>query len=160
MPTGSAQSLDMVVAALAAGSPASAVARALADTFLPQRLRSGDRVVGLGWATVDTERTVVEAAPRMWESSGREPAVGASAVLTRIGDVALVVLEPDTEARLAAALARFGEGLCLAYVAGDGPGGMVRTTALGWPGRLRAHTHPWGPYVIAVDAPGELPTAA
>ena len=65
-----------------------------------------------------------------------------------------LVLEPDTEARLAAALARHGEGLCVAYVEGTGPGGMVRPTALGVPGRLRPHARPWGPFVIVVDPGG------
>jgi hypothetical protein len=151
MGVGPALTLDEVIAALAAGSPAWAVARDLAASFLPRPLAAHDRVVGLGWATVDTERTVLEASPVAWQPSTREAAVGASTLVARIGDVALVILEPDTEARLAAALARVGEGLCLAYVAGAGPGGMVRPTALGAPGRLRAHVHPWGPFVISVE---------
>jgi hypothetical protein len=145
--------LDEVIAALAAGAPASRVARDIADALLPGRVLDDDRVIGLGWATVDTERTIVDASPLAWEPSSREAAIGASAVTGRIGDVALVVLEPDTEARLAASLARFGEGLCVAYVVGSALGGMVRRTALGHPGRLRAHRHPWGPFVIAVDLP-------
>ena len=148
-----ASTLDDVIAALSAGSPASGVARSLAETVVPERLGPADRVVGLGWATVDTERTVAEARATRWGPATREDAIGASAIVTRIGDIALVVLEPDTEARLAASLARFGEGLCLVYVAGGGPGGMVRATALGRVGRLRAHAHPWGPYVIAVEDP-------
>jgi hypothetical protein len=147
-----ALTLDEVIEQLAAGAPASDVARELAETVVPGRLGPADRVIGLGWATVDLERTVAVATAVRWEPMTREDAVGASALVTRIGDVALVLLEPDTEARLAALLARFGEGLCLAYVAGDGPGGMVRPTALGLPGRLRAHARPWGPYLISVEA--------
>ena len=152
--------LDEVIAELAAATPGSAVARDLAEMIVPGRLGPADRVVGLGWATVDIDRTVAEATALRWEPMTREDAVGASALVTRIGDVALVLLEPDTEARLAASLARFGEGLCLAYVAGDGPGGMVRPTALGVPGRLRAHARPWGPYVIAVDVSASIPPDA
>jgi hypothetical protein len=108
---------------------------------------------------VDTERTLADLAasggeatgPLAWSARTREAALGASAVVTRVGDLALVVLEPDTEARLAANLARFGEGPCLVYVEGGGPGGMLHPTALGVPGRLRAHAHPWGPFVIAVE---------
>jgi hypothetical protein len=144
--------LDQVISQLAAGAPASEVARELAETVVPGRLEPAERVIGLGWATVDLERTVAQATAVRWEPMTREDAVGASALVTRIGDVALVLLEPDTEARLAASLARFGEGLCIAYVAGDGPGGMVRPTALGVPGRLRAHARPWGPYLISVEA--------
>ena len=95
---------------------------------------------------------MAETVPVSWEPMTREDALGASAVVTRVGDAALVLLEPDTEARLAASLARFGEGLCLVYVRADGPGGMARPTALGLPGRLRAHAHPWGPFLIAVAA--------
>ena len=118
-------------------------------------------MVGLGWATVDTERTLADLAtaregagerPLSWSEPTREAAVGASAVVARLDDVSIVVLEPDTEARLAASLARFGERLCVVYVDGLGPGGMLRPTALGVPGRLRAHDHPWGPFVIAVEA--------
>ena len=117
-------------------------------------------MVGLGWATVDTERTLADLAtaregardPLSWSEPTREAAVGASAVVARLDDVSVAVLEPDTEARLAASLARFGERLCVVYVDGVGPGGMLRPTALGVPGRLRAHDHPWGPFVIAVEA--------
>jgi hypothetical protein len=145
--------LDAVIAALTAGSPASTIARELAETILPGRLDPAEPVVGLGWATVDTERTVTEATGVRWEPPTREAALGASASVSRIGDAALVVLEPDTEARLAASLARFGEGLCVAYVVdAGGPGGMVRPTALAVPGRLRAHARPWGPYLIALQA--------
>ena len=152
--------LGELISSLAGRRPASAAARAFANELLPLGLRPGDTVVGLGWATVDTERTLADLAGRpfgaegrlTWGDPTREAAVGASAVVSRVGDVSLVILEPDTEARLAASLARYGEGLCLVYVDGAGPGGMVRPTALGVPGRLRAHVHPWGPYVIAVKA--------
>jgi hypothetical protein len=147
-----ALSLDGVITALTAGEPPSAVARDLAETMLPGRLDADEPVLALGWATVDTERSVAETAPVSWEPRTREDALGAAAIVTRVGDVALVLLEPDTEARLVASLARFGEGLCVAYVRADGPGGMARPTALGLPGRLRAHAHPWGPFLIAVAA--------
>jgi hypothetical protein len=59
-----------------------------------------------------------------------------------------VVLEPDTEGRLAASLARFGEGVAVIYL-GDGPPG---------PGTLVRGGLPWGPHVILLgqhdaDAP-------
>jgi hypothetical protein len=151
--------LDALVATLTGSRPASTAARVLAMGLVPDRLLPDDTVVGLGWATVDTERTLDDlrvsgAAGRSlaWSSPTDEPAVGASAVVARLDDLALVVLEPATEARLAASLARYGERLCLVYVRGGGPGGMRRPTALGVLGRLRPHVHPWGPYVIAIEA--------
>jgi hypothetical protein len=137
--------------------------RPLAEALVPGRLGTDDRVVGLGWATVDTERTLAHADDALgqsfalrldWAAPTREAAVGGMARVAPVGDIALVVLEPDTEGRLAAFLARFGEGICLAYVEGEGPGGMIRPTALDVPGRLRPHAFPWGPYLIAVLEPG------
>jgi len=78
----------------------------------------------------------------------------------RIGDgpVALLLLEPRTEGRLAAALARRGEGVAAIYLAiersmdGDWPDHDHRQTALGVPGRLLPQPRPWGPFVIQVQA--------
>jgi hypothetical protein len=154
-----------LLASLSGNRLASEAARGIADGLLPGRLGLDDRVVGLGWATVDTERTLADAADAIdavgtaggkslhltWEPPTREAAVGASAVVAHVGDIALVILEPDTEARLAGFLARFGEGPCLVYVEAGGLGGMLRPTALGVAGRLRSHEQPWGPYLIAVE---------
>ena len=76
-----------------------------------------------------------------------------------LADGPLLLLEPRTEGRLAASLARYGEGPVAIYVAGaDGPGdvGGPRVAGLlapmgdplgGW-SRLVPPINPWGPFVI------------
>jgi len=119
------------------------------------RLVPGSAVlVGVGWATVDTDRTLADLAPDGDLTFGPaldEPALGASARVAWSGGTAILVLEPSTEGRLAAALARRGEGIACFYVAGSEPTGSSRLTALGRPGRILAHDRPWGPYVLLVD---------
>lgn len=62
-----------------------------------------------------------------------------------------MVLEPSTEGRLAARLARRGEGVCALYVVVDArPGGDSPMIALGLPGRLATSGPAWGPFVIEV----------
>jgi hypothetical protein len=85
----------------------------------------GQQVIGLGWATVDTDRAVAEltaaypdAAP--FEPAAPVPLLGASCHLGRpgrLGAVRLAILEPATEGRLAATLARHGEGPVVLWVA-------------------------------------------
>ena len=75
---------------------------------------------------------------------------------------AIVLLEPDTEGRLAATLARFGEGVGAIYVApraGDPPG-RVDPVRVGRPspgplgsGRTVLARPAWGPHVIVLDRP-------
>jgi ribosomal protein S18 acetylase RimI-like enzyme len=83
-------------------------------------------VVGIGWATVDLERAALELA----EAAGLDPSgvrlapdegsLGAFARRLDLADGAVLLLEPRTEGRLAAALARHGEGPVAAYLmAGD-----------------------------------------
>ncbi|MFO1538920.1 MAG: hypothetical protein ACKOTZ_00485 [Chloroflexota bacterium] len=123
--------------------------------------RTGDRdgapaappvLLAIGWATVDLERSLAalgaaaEAGPEV-----AEPALGARARVVAAGPVPLVVLEPVTEGRLAAALARRGEGIAALWVAGD-PGPAARSGALGRPARLLTHARPWGPYLLVAAA--------
>lgn len=134
---------------------------------------------GIGWATVDAERAANELRHVL-----KLPAVEAVAMpaegplgarclrLERDGDgPALVLLQPTTEGRLAAALARRGEGVAVAWVAlglddtrllaranlgglilsavGRGPFGTERLV-LGGPA--------WGPHLV-LTAPGATMTA-
>lgn len=81
------------------------------------------RLAGIGWATVELDRAEDELA--MWLGERREPVVAADPHLgatVRLrgsdglpGD-AFVLLEPNTEGRLAASLARDGEGPCALYL--------------------------------------------
>jgi hypothetical protein len=110
------------------------------------------RLVAVGWATVDLERTLddlgLEAGP-----AADEPLLGGRASRVDLQGSAVLVLEPTTEGRLAAALARRGEGICALYVeAGGSLGPGARTTGLGVQGRLLPHDQPWGPFVIEVAA--------
>ncbi len=119
------------------------------------------RVVGSGWATVDLERASAELADRLAPGAGFEVAprsavLGARCLRGRarsdgVGGGWIVLLEPDTEGRLAGYLARFGEGWAATWtvpadVTGDqdsrwagGPLGeerLVEATATAGPFRL------------------------
>jgi hypothetical protein len=112
------------------------------------------RLVAVGWATVDLERTLEDLGGDGAVPVVEEPLLGARACRLDVGGTAVLILEPTTEGRLAAALARRGEGICALYVTAARPlGSAARTTALGSPGRLLPHDRPWGPFVIQV-APG------
>ena len=125
-----------------------------ASSSSPGRLGPATESSGSGWATVDTERR--SGMPRSSSTGPGAPCLGAAdargggRVRPRSSRASAMspssFLEPDTEARLAAFLARFGEGLCLAYVAGEGPGGMVR------PDRARCA----GPPPVACAAVGAV----
>jgi hypothetical protein len=81
-------------------------------------------VLGLGWATVDTERSATEFVraldlPGTATSVDRDRLVGAYAhqlVDERFPGGRLLILEPSTEGRLAATLARDGEGPAVLYL--------------------------------------------
>ena len=132
-------------------------------------------VVAIGWATVDAERV---AGGAELESRPRDPHVGATASILAVPprlDAAteaateaatVVLLEPDTEGRLAATLARSGEGPAVLYleVGADGlesartairrRGGSSSVVLDGPFGRstLLLGEVPWGPHLILVEA--------
>lgn len=108
------------------------------------------RLVAVGWATVDLERTLDDLGLEGVGASVDEPLLGARASRIDLGGTAVLVLEPTTEGRLAAALARRGEGICALYLAGGRPEPTARPTGLGVAGRLLPHDQPWGPFVIEV----------
>jgi hypothetical protein len=115
------------------------------------------RLAGLGWATVDRERAQAEL-EALLAGEPRAPAVGPWAQLERDAALgargwlrdpaqgstlpALAVLEPDTEGRIAAFLARFGEGVAVIYLGDGSPG----------PGRLVRGGPSWGPHVIVLES--------
>lgn len=109
------------------------------------------RVLGLGWATVELERAAHELARRLPESApfneapadsllGAACLAGAPVPLAGgpADPVRIVLLEPTTEGRLAASLARRGEGPAVLWLLdddrpemalsrpGDGPFGAER----------------------------------
>jgi hypothetical protein len=120
-------------------------------------LGASPRLVGVGWATVDIERTVAGLkGVDLWPASPDE-LLGARAWRTKSGFVALVLLEPNTEGRLAAALARRGEGIVALYLRSGEPleplDGPVRQTGMGVPGRLVPDARSWGPFLILLAEP-------
>jgi hypothetical protein len=112
------------------------------------------RLVALGWATVEAERAAAEFGKDLVEEAREDAILGARGhTLSTSGPLRLILLEPQTEGRLAAALARHGEGPVALYleggstVPGEGPRHM---TATGRQGRL-AFPSRGGPFVIRLD---------
>lgn len=110
-------------------------------------------VVAIGWATVDLERSAAELPGISFDFAPDDEAVAGRALIGHPGAVALVLLEPSTEGRLAGTLARNGEGIAVIYEASRGlpPEGPAKMTPLGRPGRLVDPAQRWGPYRIVVD---------
>ena len=150
--------------------------------------RPRDRIVGIGWATVDLDRAAAQFSASLclpanvWLPAHRDAQLGAEARLgPSLGQdrPRLILLEPDTEGRLAASLARLGEGVAVVYLVGDdsrnpgqrgedgGTGGATTRSALSTrqpgplgPARLVLGGPAWGPHVIVVDDQLEsLPSA-
>jgi len=161
---------------------------AAATQALPESL-ADHRIVGIGWATVDLERAAAQLDPALalpadgWTPATRDQLLGATALLgpwlaltpgPALGPDGrgprLVLLEPDTEGRLAASLARHGEGVAVVYVtnSSDERGALVPTHAGGSPGTpARSSVAPGplgrgrlllggpisGPHVVVLEAP-------
>jgi hypothetical protein len=95
--------------------------------------------LGRGWATVDLDRAGMElrdllATDCAFEDAPRSEWLGARCRVGRAvgrADSTLVLLEPDTEGRLAAFLARHGEGWAADYVVDDRGSGRWRPGPLG-----------------------------
>jgi hypothetical protein len=156
---------------LAAGIQVRADAAAR-DPWLP-----GVPIAGIGWATVELERAAEDLSAAFvragmpapaWTPAPRDDLLGASAWVSHEWwptwgsdePPAIVLLEPDTEGRLAATLARFGEGVGAVYVArrADDPPGRIDPARVGrpgggplGPGRLVLARPTWGPNVVVLD---------
>lgn len=107
-------------------------------------------VVGRGWATVDLARAEVELRDGeqvdALEDAERCSWLGARCRRARVGGQWVVVLEPDTEGRLAAFLARHGEGWAVTW-----------TTDVGEIDRVAPRPGPLGPEVLAHGQPRSGP---
>lgn len=133
---------------------------------LQRRFGIHGRPVALGWATVELDRAAVElgsdlglAADR-FSGAAESFALGASCRVANDalpGGQALVLLEPVTEGRLAATLARFGEcatALWLAVSDLDEAAGDLRARGF----RLSAGlAGPFGPERLLLGGPVEGP---
>ena len=123
-------------------------------------------IAGAGWATVELERAAADLGEELcgsWLPAPREPLLGARAWAcdaeppSRL--IRPVLLEPDTEGRLAATLARFGEGVAAIYLMRS-PGEPTPPTALSTPAagpfgpaRLLLGGPRWGPSAIVLEPP-------
>ena len=132
-------------------------------------------LAGIGWATVELDRAAVEVAEAFagaggpapdWAPAPREVLLGASAWIAGGDDgrPPIVLLEPDTEGRLAATLARFGEGVAALYLeVAEGqiadPARLGRSSPgpLG-PSRIVLARPAWGPHLIVIER--SIPDAA
>jgi hypothetical protein len=103
-------------------------------------------VRAVAWATVDRDRALHEIASRWPALPGTTgPAVG---------DIRLVLVEPNTEGRMAASLARRGEGPVAAWVTAPPPAGVrLSSPAEGPFGRERLVLGGAldGPHVLLID---------
>jgi len=120
---------------------------------------AGTTIVAIGWATVEADRACRELdellGPAAWLTRDRDPLLGARAWRREPRPVPgegidLLVLEPDTEGRIAAFLARFGEGVAMVRVRATGAAGVGAAAPGGRAsvGRLVAGTPAWGPHVV------------
>jgi len=134
------------------------------------------RLVAVGWATVETERAIGQLADALgiaatsFRAAPPSAALGASCLVLDMplpGDVALAVLEPATEGRIAAGLARWDEGPLVAWYAAAEPGPDAVA-----PASVPAATGPLGPFgperlvgrdpltgphrLLVVDGPGTI----
>jgi hypothetical protein len=115
------------------------------------------------WATVDLERALREHGHDIREADGAvpDPLLGARVAAISIGDEAIVAFaEPTTEGRLAASLARDGEGPAGRYVAlaeGDTLAAFRRRAHAAGVAISRVETGPFGPSVLLLDGPKRGP---
>ncbi len=137
---------------------------------LPRTAGSGGdrpmRLDAVGWATVDATRLAAQLGPSRLIPVGNDDALGAAAFRRHVAGSFLVLLEPVTEGRLAAALARRGEGPVALYVEVE-PEALASAEArlrelgvqlhppTGSPfsaaTRLVRPKRPWGPFLLLVE---------
>lgn len=131
--------------------------------------------IAVGWATVDLDRAAVELAaeldmsPNSFRPASESVVLGARCLLASgvlRGGLAIALLEPSTEGRLAASLARFAEGPAAVWLVAPRPdapitgsrnqGGDLPTDEVGPFGVERLiHGGPrQGPYWLVVDQVG------
>lgn len=121
------------------------------------------RVVGVGWATVELDRAANElGSTGRWDVGPAEPdmLLGATARIGRAagGGPLAVLLEPSTEGRLAAFLARHGEAPAVLYLAPREGGLAAAVRRLASAGiRTRSGDGPLGPAALVLGRPAEEP---
>lgn len=138
-----------------------AVADAAAMTLLDAR------PLAIGWATVELDRATSELARALglpggerFAAAARSETLGgaarvASGVLPDGGS--LVVLEPDTEGRLAGSLARLGEGPVAAWLAVNDAGRGLAALRRAGLTVSSERAGPFGPERLILDGPADTP---
>jgi hypothetical protein len=161
-----------------AGLVAAAAAIQAGATERDPRIGSAE-LAGIGWATVELERAARELGaelgidPGAWLPAPPDALLGArawSAAVPVGAGPAIVLLEPDTEGRLAATLVRFAEGVAAIYLRATAVGasapvpsstdrrasavgqGALGQSALG-PARIVAGGPAWGPHALLLEPP-------
>jgi hypothetical protein len=146
-----------------AGTPRERIEAALlAAASHPTTRLAGARPIAIGWATVELDRAAEGLARALglrtepFEPAPRSIALGCAcriAIGVLLDGRSLALLEPDTEGRLAAALARLGEGPAVAWLqverlvtAAD----ALRTAGLAL---ATERDGPFGPERLIVDGP-------
>jgi hypothetical protein len=113
-----------------------------------ERKPAGTRTLAVGWATVETERSIASIAtdlhipPAAFLPAPDSEVLGARCLVAGgvlPGGAALVVLEAATEGLLAAALARHDEGPRVIWIGRDDPGAAAEAAA------ARPSPGPFGP---------------
>jgi hypothetical protein len=119
----------------------------------------GLRLAGIGWATVELDRAADELGMWLGDAAAPDaidPLLGARARVRAAGGLpgdTVLLLEPSTEGRLAASLARHGERETGLYVAPDGGFDEARRSGLTLGPTAGG---PFGREALATD-PGSLP---
>jgi hypothetical protein len=147
---------------MTAAAPSERLAGLLAATDVQRRLVIGGRPIALGWATVELERAAVELGTDLGTEPGRfldAPGTRALGARCRVahgvlpGDLALVLLEPATEGRLAATLARFAEGPAAFWLSVNDLGSMADEQQAGGVWLSVERAGPFGPERLVLDGP-------
>jgi hypothetical protein len=117
--------------------------------------------IARGWATVDLDRAADELVSLLRPGAAFEPATRSEVLGARClrgiaadGSHAILILEPDTEGRLAAFLARHGEGWAAIWLSEDGAAPRTgRARGSGPLGRetLEGGGPPGGPFRLRVS---------
>lgn len=122
----------------------------------------GGRTLALGWATVELDRAAVDLGAALRLPSDRFADVEASLLLgarCRVArgaladGISLVLLEPVTEGRLAAKLARFGEGPAAVWLAVADVSDAVAVLGASGAHTSTGRAGPFGAERLIVDGP-------
>jgi hypothetical protein len=105
----------------AAGQPRLQVEALPAESGQEPRTSGPLDLAAVGWATVELDRAARDVGG-IWESAAHDRLLGASVWRSPEDHPSTLLLEPNTEGRLAGALARYGEGPIALYLRVRDPG--------------------------------------